>query len=214
MNSSAIPTERKEAPYHRGFFATRSNGWATTDLGRGSRRLLPVQKSPKKRFFLTVVAIYGSDDEKRAELVSGDGTSKPLRRVFVKTRFPYFTTRADGGGYKSFNFKFGFAKSEFTQTLQIVTPSESFAICQTVPVADRELFQNLDDVEEAISRLDQDSSKRSDQAFARIARSVTAISSKYPAQSINKILVHLNCLYLTNHRLTFRLYEKLSLIHI
>lgn len=210
MSSSTGNVERKKAPYHRGFFATRINGWQTTDLGRGSRRLLSVEKSKKKRFFLTVVAIYGSDHEKRVALVSDDGTRKPLRRVFVKTRFPYFTLRADGGGYKSFNFKIGFSKSELGQTLQIETPGKNYDICRTVPVADGELFKEFKEVEETLSQLDQDAQKRTEKEFARIERSTIAFSDKSASISIDKALVHLNCLYLTNHRRAFRLYEKWS----
>ena len=186
-----------EAPHHRGFFVTRINGWLSTYIDVGSKRFLSVPRRDKSAFFATGLFVYGSDARTNVAIVDNNGERKQLWRFFIKSRFPYITRNADGGGYKSFHLKWGFAKNH---AIQIECATGTYEVCQIAHVADVDLLHNVADIQAELAHLEKSKELRRPENLARLERSLIQLQKTTPARDINKALIILYCLFEFNHR--------------
>ncbi len=200
-----------EVPHHRGFYFTQVGRRFYTYLDIGSKCFVSVPEKNGFRFFAAMVFVYGVGSNTTIELTQKSGPNKRFRRVFVKSKFPYFTLKPDSGAYKALFMTMGMTRHNVMRTLVIKTTNlndeVSFSRCKIVPVAVDELNSNLPEIQAELAEM-INSGARPDNRLGVLEQSLLALEAKDNHQNIQRALIQLYCIFGVNHSSAYKRLKK------
>ena len=203
--------ENLEAPHHRGFYLTWVRRWFYTYIDRGSQRFVSVPQKNGLSFFVALIFVYGVGSNTTVALEQKSGPKKLLRRVFVKSKFPYVTLKSNSGAYKSLFMTAGMTRHNARRTLVITTESMNkevpFPVCKIVPVSAHELSGDLHEIQTELAEL-IDGGEPINSRLGVLEQSLLALESRKSQQSLQRALIQLYCLFGVNHSSAYKRLKK------
>lgn len=196
-----------EPPHHRGFFAARIGRWWSTYIDRGSRRFVSLPFGNARKFFAAGLFVYGATAATRVTILDASGKRRVLRRVFVKSRFPYLTLSPGSGGYKSLNLGAGFIAQDHEYTMRIEDGSAGvfYPVCLVAPVSSANVPDSLDDVSETLDRMTEDAALRQPDQLPGLEQALIMMQGRVAEHTRVQNLIRLYCLFGVNHRTAHKL---------
>ncbi len=202
---------QQDVPHHRGFYLTRAGRWFYTYIDRGSRRFVSVPKGTARRFFATAIFVYGAKATTSVVLEQADAPPKRLRRVFIKSKFPYLTLKPNTGAYKTLFITAGLTRHTTPRTLVIQTgtadKAASFPVCNIVPVAADRLTRALPEIQAELDSMTESGARPPDR-LGVLEQSLLALETKPPRQDLQRAIIQLYCLYGVNHQSAYKRLKK------
>ncbi len=195
--------------HHRGGYITRNRGWLASYIHGGGRRFTSVPKRATRRFFASLLFVYGANKQTKVNLKNEDGSSQKMSRVFIRSTFPYLTWNAEKGGYKSLFFKVGFGSHK---SMAVTTEHGTYEVLNIGIVADDALIPTLDQIKSGIAALRVEGAALTPDGFGVLERSLMMLKDANPeiAHDADKALIELYCIFQCNHSKAHKLLGKWS----
>ncbi len=203
--------ETLEAPHHRGFYLTRAGRWFYTYIDRGSQRFISLPKKTGLRFFAAAIFVYGVKANTTVVLEQADGPKKRLRRVFIKSKFPYVTLKPNSGAYKALFMTIGLTRHTANRTLVIKTENPdgdvSFSTCNIVPITPAHLLADFQEIQTELDEMIE-SGVPIEGRLGILEQSLLPMETESNQQNVQRALIQLYCLYGVNHSSAYKRLKK------
>ncbi len=200
MNNSFVLGN--EPPHYRGSLWTIGRQLRATYLDRGSQRRLSLLKHHLFHILISAVFVYNTEEDCRIVWKNNATKPKIFHRIFISSRFPYFSFHKKISSYKTLHFSATTIKNYKSILITFENPSASseHQICDISQTTAEKLVSNETELLEDILRLRNNKDLKTRENFAKLEQSIFYISSQNPQVDLNKFLILLYCGFQVNHR--------------